>query len=76
MKSAKPSTGTSKRSKGEASTTASSSGAMPAAEEVHVDPTTAMDTSGDDDHVDPMVTPPLSLHAMMEPFMTTQAAHE
>ena len=75
MKSAEPSTGTSKRSKGEASTTASSSGAMPAAEEVHVDPTVAMDPSGDDDHVHPMVSPPLPLHAMMEPFMTTQAAH-
>ena len=71
MKSAEPSTGTSKRSKGEASTTASSSEAMPTTEEVHVDPTAAMDPFGDDDHVDPMVTLPLSLHAMVEPFMTT-----
>ena len=71
IKSAEPSTGTSKRSRGEASTTTSSSGAMPAAEEVHVDPTAAMDPSGDDYHVDPTVTPPFSLYAMRESFMTT-----
>jgi len=39
MKGAELSTGTSKRSRGEASTTTSSSGAMLATEEVHVDPT-------------------------------------
>ena len=44
---------------------------MPAAEEVHVDPTAAMDPSGDDYHVDPTVTPPFSLYAMRESFMTT-----
>ena len=69
MKSGELSIGTSKRPKGEGSTVAPASGAMPVAEEIHVDP------SGDDDAVDPTVIPPLSLHAMMESFMTTQAAH-
>ena len=75
MKSAEPSIGTSKRSKGEASSTAPAFGAMLVAKEIHVDLTTAVDPSGDDDAVDPTVTPPLSLRAMMESFMTTQAAH-
>ena len=39
-------------------------------EETFVDPTTAMDPSGGVDDIDPTVTPPLSLHAMMESFMT------
>ena len=69
MKSAEPNIEASKRSRGEASTTAPASGAMPAAEEIHVDP------SGDDDAVDPTVIPPFSLHAMMESFMTTQTTH-
>ena len=75
MKSAEPSTGTSKRSRGEASSTAPTSGAMPTTDEVHVDPTTIMDPFSDDDAVDPIVTPPLSLRAMMNSFMTTQAAY-
>nr|POF18114.1 hypothetical protein CFP56_62380 [Quercus suber] len=46
----------------------------PVAEEIHVDPTTVVDPIGDDDNVDPTVTPSLSLCAMMETFMTIQAA--
>lgn len=51
------------------------------AEESPVDPTAAAADHGDDEvHVDtvaaePTVPPSLSLHAMMETFMTTQAAH-
>ena len=75
MKSIEPSTGTSKRPRGEASTTALASGDQPAAEEVHVDHIAAMDLVGDDDTVDPTVTPPFSLRAIIESFMTTQVAH-
>ena len=51
------------------------------AEESPIDPTAAVvDDSDDEVHVDsvvaePTVPPPLSLHAMMVTFMTTQAAH-
>jgi len=65
MKSTEPSTETSRRSRGEVSTTAPASGAM----------TAAMDPSGGAENVDPTVTPPLSLRGMMQSFMTTQAAH-
>ena len=75
MKSAEPSTGTSKRPRGEASTAALASGDIPTAKEVHVDPIATMDPFSDDDVVDPTVTSPLSLYAMMKSFMTTQAAH-
>ena len=75
MKSAEPSTGTSKRSRGEASTATPASGAMPATEETFVDPTATVDPSGGDNDVDPTIDPPLSLRAMMESFITTQAAH-
>ena len=75
MKSAEPSTGTSKRSRGEATIAAPASSDLPDVEEVHVDPTEAVDPSGDDDTVDPTATTPLSLRAMMESFMTTQTAH-
>ena len=50
-------------------------------EEIHFDPTTAVANNGDDRvHADsaaaePTVPPPLSLHAMMETFIMTQAAH-
>ena len=44
---------------------------MPIAEETFVDPTTAVDPFGGADDVDPTVTTPLSLCAMMESFMTT-----
>nr|POE71206.1 hypothetical protein CFP56_29038 [Quercus suber] len=50
-------------------------------EESPVDPTAAVANDGDDEvHVDsadaePTIPPPLSLRAMMETFMTTQAAH-
>ena len=71
IKSAKPSTGTSKRSQGEASTATPASGTMPIAKETFVDPTTTMDPSSGVDDVDPTVAPPLSLYAMMESFMTT-----
>ena len=40
-----------------------------------MDPIISMDPTGDDDTTDPIVTSPLSLRAMMETFMTTQAAH-
>ena len=41
-----------------------------------MDPTAAVDPAGDDDKTtDPTVTPPLSLRATMESFMTTQTAH-
>ena len=69
MKSVKPCTGTSKRSQGEASTTASASSAMFAVDETSVDPIIAVDPSGGANDVDPIVAPPLSLCAMMESFM-------
>ena len=77
MKSAEQSTRTSKKPRGDASTTTPASSDQPAVEEVHVDPTVVVDpaASGDDDTIDPTVTLPRSLHAMMESFMTTQAAH-
>ena len=70
MKSAEPRTGMSKRSQGEFSTTVLASSTILATEETFVDPTTAMDPSGGADDIDLTVTPPLSLHAMMESFMT------
>ena len=68
MKSAKPSTEISKRPRGEASIATPTSGDQPATEEILVDPAT-------DDTVDPIAAPPLSLYAMMETFMTTQATN-
>ena len=65
MKSAKPSTRTSKRPRGEASTAAPTSGDQAVVEEIHVDPIAT---------VDPIVAP-FSLHSTMETFMTTQATH-
>nr|XP_023883392.1 uncharacterized protein LOC111995693 [Quercus suber] len=41
-------------------------------EESPIDPTAAVADNGDDE---PTIPPPLSLRAMMETFMTTQAAH-
>ena len=73
MKSAKPSTGTSKGPRG-ASTAAPTSGDQPTIEEILVDPTVAVDLAADDT-TDPTVAPPLSLRAMMGTFITTQAAH-
>ena len=75
MKSAKPSTRTLKRSRGEAYTIAPTSGIMPVIEETSVDPITAVDPSSGADGVDPTVDPPLSPRAMMQSFMTTQVAH-
>ena len=75
MKRVEPSTGMSKRSREEASTTAPAFGIMPAAEETFVDPTTAVDPSSGDNDVDPTVAPPLSLPTMMESFMTTQSTY-
>jgi len=49
---------------------------MPAAEKTFVDLTVAMDPAGGTEDVDPSVAPPLSLHAMMQSFMTTQVAHD
>ena len=40
-----------------------------------MDPTAAVDPYADD-IADPTFASPLSLHAMMETFMTAQAAHE
>ena len=54
MKSAKPSIGTSKRIRGDTSSTSS---AMPATEETYVDPTATVDPAGHAQDVDP----PLSL---------------
>ena len=48
---------------------------MPFAEETFVDPIAAVDHSSGANDVDPTVTPPFSLHAMMESFMTTQEIH-
>ena len=48
---------------------------MPTTEETFVDLTATVDPSGGADDIDPIVTPPLLLCAMMESFMTTQAAH-
>nr|POE58601.1 hypothetical protein CFP56_50189 [Quercus suber] len=72
MKSAKQSTETSKRPRGDVATT---SGAMPAIEETFVDPTTAMDPVGGVETVDPTVAPPLSLRDMVYSIMITQAVH-
>ena len=44
-------------------------------EEIHVDPTFAMDPTTYTETVDATVTPPLSLRAMKEIFMTTQEVH-
>ena len=71
MKSVEPSTGTSKRSWGDASTTASASGTMPVAEEKFMDPTTTVDPTGGVEDVYPIVALPLSLRAMMQSIMTT-----
>ena len=71
MKSVEPSIGTSKRSRGEAFTTALASSAFPVVEETFVDPTAAMDPSSGADDIDLTVAPPLLLYAMMESFMTT-----
>ena len=68
MKSAEPSTRTSKRSRGEATVAASASGAMPIAKAVHVDPTAAVDPSSDDDAVEPTVTLPLSIVPRWSPL--------
>ena len=43
------------------------------AEEIHIDPTTAMDPDTTDS--EPTIPPPLSLRVMMEIFMMTQATH-
>ena len=75
MKSSKPSTGTSKRSRGEASTTIPASGAMPAAKETFVDLIAVVDPPSVTEDVDPTVASPLSLYAIMQSFMTTQATH-
>ena len=72
MKSAKPSTRTSKRSQGKGSTATPTSGTMTAAEETFVDPTAALDPFGGVDDIDPTISPLLTFCAMMESFMTTQ----
>ena len=73
--SVEPSTGTSKRSQGEASTTALASSAMPYVEEAFVDSTAVVDPTSGAEDVDPTVTPSLSLYAIMQSFITTLAAH-
>ena len=70
MKSAKLSTRTSKRPWGDGSTTFS---AMPAIEETYVDSIAAVDLVGYAKDVYPSIAPPLSLWAMMQSIMTTQA---
>ena len=64
MKSAKPSTEISKRPIRKASTASPISSDLPTTEENPVDLA-----------ADPIVAPPPSLHAMVETFMTTQAAN-
>ena len=71
MKSVEPSTGTSKRSRGEVFTTTPTSGAMPATKETFVDSTAIVDPFGGTEDVDTTVAPPLSLRVMMQSFMTT-----
>ena len=44
---------------------------MPAADETFMDLTAAMDPSGGANDVNPTVSPPHSLRAMMQSFMTT-----
>ena len=79
MKNAELSTGTSKRPRVEASTIAPTTSDQPAAvdptKEIHVDPIATVDPAADAKTNDPTVTPPFSLRAMMETFMTTQATH-
>ena len=80
MKSVKPSTRTLKRPRGEVSTVALASGDQRTTEEIPMNPTAAMDPTTivdptTDDTINSTVTSPLSLHAMMKTFMTTQAAH-
>ena len=67
VRSAEPSTRTSKRPQGDDFTT---SGIMPTVDETYVGPTTAMDPTGHAEDVDPSVAPPLSLRAMMQSIMT------
>ena len=40
-----------------------------------MDPTATVDPTGDVEIVNPTIIPPLSLYAMMETFLTTQATH-
>ena len=47
---------------------------MPATKETYVDLTAAVDPASHAEDVDPSVAPPLSLQAMMQSIMTTQAA--
>ena len=68
MKSVEPSIGTSKRPRGDASTT---SGAMPVVEETYVDLTVVVDPAGHLKDVNPSRAPPFSLRAMMQSIMTT-----
>ena len=75
MKSVEPSTGTWKQPRGQAFIAAPDSGDQPSAKEIHVNPTAAVDLAGDANTINPTITPPLSHCAMMETFMTTQAAH-
>ena len=70
MKCAKPSTGTSKGPRSEASISSPASSDQPTVEEIPMDLTATVDPT-----IDPTIAPPLSLHAMMETFMTTQVAH-
>ena len=48
---------------------------MPSTEETFVDPTVAVDPVGGVEDVDSTVAPPLSLRALVQSIMTTQAAH-
>ena len=49
-------------------------GTIPATKETFVDPIAVLDPVGDAKDVDPSI-PPLSLYAMMQSLMTTQAAY-
>ena len=70
MKSVEPTTRMPKRPRGDASTTF---GAKLAAKETYVDLMNVVDLAGRPKDVDPSRAPPLSLQAMLQSIMTTQA---
>ena len=72
MKNVEQSPRSSKRSRGDATTT---SGTMLATEKTFVDPITTVDPTVDAEDVDPTIAPLLALRAMMQSIMTTLAAH-
>ena len=72
MKNVEQSPRSSKRSRGDATTT---SGTMLATKETFMDSITTVDPVVDAEDVDPTIAPLLALRAMMQSIMTTLAAH-